>query len=240
LGFDGINIDLIYGLPHQTVDRFAKTVDRLLALKPDRIALYSYAKIPWLKEHQKAIPDETLPSTEEKLRIYVDARARFMRGGYCAIGMDHFARSTDPLARAYASRTLARNFQGYSVQLAEDMLGFGLTSIGFLENSYFQNLKELEAYQTRVAQGHIPIQRGYILNKEDIVRRQAIQSLMCHFELEKRVFGHLADVSSLIAEGLLEETVDHYRATPLGRLFIRLIASAFDAYLAKGQFSRAV
>ena len=240
LGFDGINIDLIYGLPFQTVDRFAKTAQKLLELKPDRIAFYSYAKIPWLKEHQKAIPDETLPSTEEKFQIYVEARARFMQGGYSAIGMDHFALASDPMTKAYLNRSLTRNFQGYAVQLADDMIGFGLTAIGFFENAYFQNIKDLEQYQTQVARGHLPVHRGYILNEDDIFRRQAIQSLMCHFELDKKIYGHLANTEPLKADGLLEETPDKLIATPLGRLFIRLIAASFDAYLSKGQFSRAV
>lgn len=239
LGFDGINIDLIYGLPHQTVERFAKTADKLIELKPDRIAFYSYAKIPWLKEHQKAIPDETLPSTEEKFQIYVDARARFMKSGYTAIGMDHFSLASDPMSKAYEAKTLTRNFQGYAVELAEDMIGFGLTAIGFLENSYFQNIKELEAYQTTLAAGRLPVARGYVLNEEDILHRQIIQSIMCHFEVDKK-YSHLADIEPLIRDGLLEETSDKLKASPLGRLFIRLIASAFDSYLNKGQFSRAV
>lgn len=240
LGFAGINIDLIYGLPHQTVDRFIKTAEKLLAMQPDRIAFYSYAKIPWLKSHQKAIPDETLPSTEEKFRIYIEARARFMQGGYTAIGMDHFALPSDSIAQAYHAKTLTRNFQGYAVQLADDMIGFGLTAIGFIENSYLQNLKELESYQNAIAQNHLPIHRGYVLKEEDKIRREAIQSLMCHFELDKKRYGHLANVDALKEEGLLEETADKFIATPTGRLFIRNVASAFDAYLNKGQFSRAV
>lgn len=240
LGFEGINIDLIYGLPHQNVKRFGKTVDKLLGLKADRIAFYSYAKVPWLKEHQKAIPEESLPSTEEKFRIYIEARKRFMQGGYTAIGMDHFALATDSMAKAYEAKTLTRNFQGYSVQLAEDMIGFGLTSIGFIENSYFQNMKDLELYQTQIAKGYLPLHRGYILNADDILRRQAIQSLMCHFELDKKRFGHLGNVEIWKGEGFLEETAEKYIATPLGRLFIRLIASSLDAYLSKGQFSKAV
>lgn len=239
LGFAGINIDLIYGLPHQTVDRFAKTAEKLLELKPDRIAFYSYAKLPWLKQHQKAIPEETLPSTEEKFNIYVETRARWMEGGYTAIGMDHFALPSDSMAEAYRSKKLTRNFQGYSVQLAEDLLGFGVTSISFLENSYFQNIKDLTAYQTAVAQGKIPIERGYLLTEEDQIRRQAILSLMCHFAIEKQ-WAPLANLTPLIAEGFLEETPDQYIATPIGRLFIRLIASAFDAYLTQGHFSKAV
>ncbi|HSX26425.1 MAG TPA: oxygen-independent coproporphyrinogen III oxidase [Chlamydiales bacterium] len=246
LGFSGINIDLIYGLPFQTAESFAKTAEKLVALKPDRIAFYSYAKIPWLKAHQKAIPDETLPTTEEKFRIYVEARERFMRGGYTAIGMDHFALHSDSIAEAYREKKLTRNFQGYSISLAEDMLGFGITSIGFLENCYLQNEKELEAYQNCIAKGLFPIQRGFSLSEEDIRRRWIIQSLMCHFELDKAVyektFGKPFDypTEELKKEGLLEETPQKLIPTPVGRLFIRLVAAAFDGYLAKGQFSKAV
>lgn len=239
LKFEGINIDLIYGLPHQTVERFNKTVEKLLQMKPDRIAFYSYAKIPWIKEHQKAIPDELLPSTEEKFRIYVEARARFMQEGYTAIGMDHFALSTDPMAQAYHAKKLTRNFQGYAVEMAEDMIGFGLTAIGFLENGYFQNQKELTVYQDTVAGGHLPVSKGYVLNEDDLLRRQIILSLMCHFEVENR-YRHLGRIEPLIQEGFLEEQGDKLIATPLGRLFIRNVAAAFDAYLHRGQFSRAV
>lgn len=239
LGFDGINIDLIYGLPHQTVESFAKTSDQLIELKPDRIAFYSYAKVPWLKKHQKAIPDETLPSTDEKFQIYVNARARFMRGGYQAIGMDHFALDTDSIAYAYKTKKLTRNFQGYSVQKAADMIGFGVTAIGFLENCYFQNQKELQQYLFALNTGRLPVCRGYVLNEEDVLRREIIQSLMCHFEIDKQ-YGAFGNWRQLAEEGLIEESSDKLIATPLGRLFIRLVASAFDAHLTKGQFSKAV
>ncbi len=240
LGFQGINVDMIYGLPHQTVERFSKTAERLIALKPDRIAFYSYAKIPWLKEHQKAIPDETLPSTEEKFQIYVNARAQFINAGYVGIGMDHFGLPDDSITKAYFAKKLTRNFQGYSIQLAEDMIGFGLTSIGFIDDAYFQNIKDLGDYQTAIDNNAIPIQRGYLLKPDDIIRRQAIQSLMCHFELDKKQYGHLANLEPLKAEGLLEETEDKFIATTQGRLFIRIVASAFDAYLNNGHYSRAV
>lgn len=240
LGFQGINIDLIYGLPYQTVNRFIPTAEKLIDLKPDRIAFYSYAKIPWLKKHQKAIPEHTLPTTEEKFRIYIEARARFMQAGYTAIGMDHFASPSDSLAAAYKTKRLTRNFQGYAVQMAEDMLGFGMTAIGFLENTYFQNSKELASYQDIITRNQLPIYRGYCLNEEDILRRNAIQSLMCHFELDKKQFNQLANTASLQAEGLLEETADKCIATPLGRLFIRIIASSLDTYLHKGQYARGV
>lgn len=239
LGFEGINIDLIYGLPHQTVERFAKTASKLIEIKPDRIAFYSYAKVPWIKAHQKAIPEETLPTREEKFRIYVDTRERFIKAGYVAIGMDHFALPTDPMAKAYFSKTLTRNFQGYAVKLADDMIGFGLTAIGFLENGYFQNMKELGGYQNAVAKGHFPVARGYLLKPDDILRRQIIHSLMCHFEVDAK-YKELGVVEPFLEEGFLEEKEGKLVASAMGRLFIRNIASAFDAYLNKGQFSRAV
>ena len=239
LGFEGINIDLIYGLPHQSVKSFAKTAERLIELKPDRIAFYSYASVPWLKKHQRAIPDETLPKVSEKFQIYVDARRKFMEGGYIAIGMDHFSLPTDAIAVAYQQRQLTRNFQGYSIAKAEDMIGFGLTSIGFLENGYFQNEKELEIYQQKGAAKQLPISKGYVLNADDILRRNIILSLMCHFEVDE-AFAPLGVIDPLLEEGFLEIKDKKLIATPLGRLFIRNIAAAFDAYLKKGQFSRAV
>lgn len=237
LGFDGINVDLIYGLPHQTVTSFAKTADKLIQLKPDRIAFYSYAKIPWIKEHQKAIPDSTLPSTEEKFRIYVDARARFMNGGYTAIGMDHFALHKDTMSQAYEKGTLTRNFQGYAVRRTEDMIGFGVSSIGFIQNSYFQNQKDLTKYQDALSECQLPISKGYVLNKDDILRRDIILSIMCHFEIDPK-YAHLADLEPLIEDGLIEKGT--LKVTPIGRLFIRIIAAQFDAYLRKGKFSSAV
>lgn len=236
LGFQGINLDLIYGLPHQTVQTFAKTVEKILSWKPDRIAFYSYAKVPWLKAHQKAIDDAWLPTTEEKFQIYVTARQQFMEGGYVAIGMDHFGLPQDSISKAYREGKLTRNFQGYSVEKAEDMIGFGLTAIGYLEGAYFQNKKNLEEYQSSLSRGELPVERGYLLSQEDLRRRDAIQSLMCHFELDKK----FEELRPLIAEGLVEETETKFVATPLGRLLIRVVASKLDSYLHKGQFSRAV
>lgn len=253
IGFQGINIDLIYGLPHQTPRRFSKTVDKLLELKPDRIAFYSYAKVPWLKPHQKAIPDESLPSTEEKFQIYVETRGRLMQNGYIAIGMDHFALQTDSIAEAYQQQKLTRNFQGYAVQLAEDMIGFGITAIGYIQNTYFQNGKEISDYQSRISQGVLPVQKGFFLQEDDLRRRYVIQSLMCHFSLDKREFFvqfqvhfdlYFADakmrLQELQEEGFLEETQDQIIPTAKGRLFIRLIASVFDAYLQQGNYSKAI
>lgn len=253
LGFEGINLDLIYGLPFQTAERFRKTAEKIALLKPDRISFFSYAKVPWLKLHQKAIPEETLPSESEKLQIYVETRETFMRAGYVAIGMDHFALQTDSLAQGYKEKKLTRNFQGYSLDLAEDMIGLGITSIGFLENTYFQNMKTIEDYSRRIEAKEIPIYRGYRLEKEDILRRWVIQTIMCHFILDKKEFekrfcssfdAHFAkerpEIDRLKREGLLEERGDFLIPTALGRLLIRLVACVFDAYLGQGQYSRAI
>lgn len=242
LHFGSINIDLIYGLPKQSPETFAKTVERLLSLSPDRMALYSYAKVPWIKKHQAAIPDELLPSTSDKLAIYVQARERFLQGGYMAIGMDHFAKEEDELAIAYKNKTLSRNFMGYSVPLAEDMIGFGVSSIGFFENMYVQNVKDLKDYAARLGQNELPISRGYVLTDEDKVRRAAILSWMCQFEIDKERFGALTDVSILVKQGLIEEKETKYIATDLGKIFIRIIASYYDAYLSPENrpFSKAI
>ena len=244
LGFEGINIDLIYGLPLQTAASFRKTAQTMIELKPDRIAFFSYAKVPWLKSHQKAISEEDLPSEKEKFQIYVESREAFMKGGFTAIGMDHFALDSDSMAAAYRTGNLYRNFQGYSVQKAEDLLGLGLSSIGYLEGAFFQNVKTLEEYASRISLGKLPVFRGIVLSPEDLFRRQVIQDLMCRFRLDKSLLSFFQkerpQLDQLISEGLAEEDDQEFRATPLGRLFIRLIASAFDAYFVKGQFSRAI
>ncbi len=242
LAFDGINIDLIYGLPFQTLCTFTRTVDVISTWQPDRIALFSYAKVPWLKKHQNAIPEEALPSTEEKFAIYTKARQLFMERGYTAIGMDHFALDSDSLSLGYRSGKLYRNFQGYSLNLAENMIGLGMSSIGFVEHAYFQNHRELEAYGASLEARRLPIARGLVLTPEDRLRRWVIQELMCRFQVDKRQCEALFSIhfdthfqnsplAPLKADGLLEETHDKLIPTPLGRLLIRLVAAAFDAYL---------
>jgi oxygen-independent coproporphyrinogen-3 oxidase len=254
LGFEGINVDLIYGLPLQTVEKFRRTAHKLVELKPDRIAFFSYAKVPWLKKHQQAIREEDLPSTEEKFQIYVEAREIFIQGGYTPIGMDHFALAEDSLAVAYRDGKLYRNFQGYSVEKAEDLLGFGITSIGFIEGAFLQNVKTIEEYRHRIESSRLPVMRGFVLKPEDALRRWVIQQLMCRFELDKIEFESRYQIpfdahfrkereklDRLVEEGLLEETKEKLMATEAGRLFVRLLAAAFDEYGSEqGQFSRGV
>ncbi len=247
LGFEGINIDLIYGLPYQTVVTFRHTVAHILEMRPDRISLFSYAKVPWIKKHQRAIKDETLPSTEEKFQIYQEAREAFVRSGYVAIGMDHFALETDELARCYREKRLQRNFQGYSAKLAKDQIGFGTTAIGFVQNCYAQNFKDLEDYYRAIDQQQIPVQRGKVLSEDDRARKWLIHTLMSDFCLDKREFEErfarpydflLEDV-----EGLVIETDDYLQVTPQGELFIRNIVMNFDAYIKPSttpQFSQSI
>lgn len=244
IGFEGINVDLIYGLPHQTRETFDDTIAKIIDMHPDRIALFSYAKVPWLKEHQKAIPDHTLPDTEEKFQIYVQARQQLIDAGYLGLGMDHFALRKDPLTQAFLAGRLHRNFQGYTLNLAEDMLGFGVTSIGYCQDAYIQNLKDLPAYYDALDKGDLPVQRGLVLSQADRVRRWVINQLMCQFEVDKELFGKLYGVTfaryfaaekpaidQAIEDGLLVDEGSKLVATSIGRLFIRNVASLFDWYL---------
>ncbi len=246
LGFSGINIDLIYGLPCQTVDTFTTTVEQINSLKPDRIALFSYAKVPHIKPHQKAIPDSLLPSTVDKFAIYKRAREGFIQGGYTAIGMDHFAAEKDPLAERFHSKTLLRNFQGYTLYSGEDMLGLGLTSISFMTDGYFQNRKELDGYYSSIDCREVPLERGLILTDEDHKRRYVINRLMCDFSVNKSDFkdkfdrdfddhfeGCLNALNEHIADGLVENRDEAIIVTKKGEMFIRNIASCFDEYLQK-------
>ncbi|HEY4254853.1 MAG TPA: oxygen-independent coproporphyrinogen III oxidase, partial [Chlamydiales bacterium] len=192
---------------------------------------------------QQAIREEDLPSNEEKFHIYTEARKLFIDANYTAIGLDHFAKQGDALATAYLEKRLTRNFQGYTVQSADDVLGFGVTAIGFLEGAFFQNAKTIEEYQSRIQKKKLPLFRGLVLNREDHLRRFVIQELMCRFSIDKQLFAemfrkpfdpHFAaerpEINRLIDEGLINETPHQLKATPVGELFIRLIAAVFDEY----------
>lgn len=244
LNFDSINVDLIYGLPLQTSESFAETIRRIIALSPDRIALFSYAKVPWLKPHQKAIPDASLPSTPTKFALYAHARTALIDAGYCPIGMDHFAKQNDELTLAFHENRLQRNFQGYSLKTAETMIGLGVTSIGYVAGTYAQNAKDLPAYYDRLAQGQLPVQKGLVLSEDDLLRRALIQELMCTFKIDKKAFKTTwnRDFDTLFPDTppLTINTPELFQATPLGSLFIRTIAKHFDAYTHDGQFSKAI
>lgn len=247
LGFTSLNLDLIYGLPHQTVDSFARTLDEVIALQPDRFAVFSYAHVPWMKPAQKILQNrECLPSAETKLDLLKLTIDRLGEAGYGYIGMDHFARADDELAVAQREGTLQRNFQGYSTRGGSDIYAFGMSSISQTQDAYWQNLKELPAYEAKLAAGELPYARGYILNEEDQRRRTTIMQIMCNLranyaemsrrlgvDFESHFAPELASLDDLEADGLVERTPGELRVTELGRLLVRIIAMRFDAYLPK-------
>jgi oxygen-independent coproporphyrinogen-3 oxidase len=243
-GFRSVNIDLIYGLPRQTLDRFNATLDRAIALEPDRIALYSYAHLPALFKPQRRIASAELPSPESKLQLLTLAIGRLTRAGYVYIGMDHFARPGDELAVAQRQGRLHRNFQGYSTLPEADLLGIGLSAIGRIGPTYSQNLKDLDDYYAALDSGALPVQRGLELTADDLVRRAVIQALMCQFRVSMEAIelahlldfreyfaAELADLKGLEADGLVETGPEWITVTPRGRLLVRAIAMLFDRYL---------
>jgi oxygen-independent coproporphyrinogen-3 oxidase len=256
-GFTSVNTDLIYGLPKQTLTGFAATIDRVVALSPDRIALYSYAHVPHLFKPQRRIAVDDLPPAEEKLAILALAIEKLAAAGYVYIGMDHFAKPTDELARAQASRQLHRNFQGYSTKPDCDLLAFGISAIGKVGRTYVQNVRTLDEYYDRLDAHALPAFRGYALTEDDLVRRDVIGKLMCDFELSipalearhglafDRAFAtELVALGPLADDGLVEVTPQRLRVTDRGRLLVRTIAMVFDRHLrearAAARYSRVI
>jgi oxygen-independent coproporphyrinogen-3 oxidase len=237
LGFRGINVDLIYGLPFQRPSTFAHTLEEVLSMRPDRIALYSYAHVPWLKRGQGGfeLHELPLPSPAEKLALFQLAIDRFLAAGYRHLGMDHFALPDDELSLAADDGRLHRNFQGYTVKRAPDLLALGQSSISDLMGCYAQNEKENEKYETRVRAGELATVRGWEMTEEDHRRHEAILAIMCEGRLEgARARGFEREIASLApleARGLVLLREGGLEVTPLGRLFLRNIAMAFDAYL---------
>ncbi len=243
-GFKSISVDLIYGLPHQSVARFARTLDSIIASDPDRISLFNYAHLPALFKTQRQIDETALPMAVVKLDILKSAIERLTAAGYVYIGMDHFAKPMDELARAQQEGTLYRNFQGYSTHADCDLVAMGVTSISKVGDSYSQNLKTLDAYYNRLDSGHLPVFRGVLLNADDRLRRTAITQLICHFALEfaalEKQYGivfadyfaaELQELGDMQADGLLEVSASGIQVRPAGRLLIRNICMVFDAYL---------
>src|SRR5438046_1902046 len=179
LGFDSINVDLIYGLPYQTAERFAHTVDQICELAPDRIALFSYAHVPWLKKQQGSFASH-LPEGMQKFEIFRTGLLKFLEAGFLYIGMDHFAKVGDELALSQQRRTLHRNFQGYTTKAGADLYGMGVTAISGIQNAYAQNYRDLPAWEKAVAERGIATMRGYHLSKDDQLRRAVIGRLLCH------------------------------------------------------------
>jgi oxygen-independent coproporphyrinogen-3 oxidase len=242
LGFHSVNLDVVYGLPHQTPDSFGASIDEILELGPDRLACYGYAHVPWLKKNQRVIDEASLPIGRDKLALYLVALQKFEAAGFAAIGMDHFAKPEDGLARAADRGTLHRNFMGYTTQPAEDMLSFGTTAISEVAGAFAQNVKGLPEYEASIARGELPVHRGMRRSPDDDARRRIILDLMCRFRLRYEDHGgrdvflsaHGEAVRSLqpmAADGLCAIDDDGITVNPIGRMLVRNLAMPFDSYL---------
>ncbi len=247
LGFESVNVDLIYGLPHQTAGTFAETLDKIIEIDPDRIAVFNYAYVPWLKPHQRVIPEDTLPSAEERLQLLKLAVERLTGAGYAYLGMDHFAKPDDELAVAARNGVLHRNFQGYTTHGDAEIYAMGMSSISQLANVYAQNEKDEKQYHERVDRGELPTIVGYRLNDDDHVRRFVIMQIMCNSVVRKNDMkarygidfdsyfaGSLDALGGFVDDGLVELLEDRLEVSEKGRLVIRNIAMAFDAHLESG------
>jgi oxygen-independent coproporphyrinogen-3 oxidase len=255
LGFRSVSLDLIYGLPHQSLQSFARTLDRVIEERPDRLSVFNYAHMPERFKPQRRINAEDLPPPQEKLDILQMAGQKLQDAGYVYIGMDHFALPDDELAQAQAKGQLHRNFQGYSTHGHCDLLAFGVSAIGMVGNTYAQNVKELDSYYAAIEKDQLPLERGLTLNRDDIIRRDIITELICQFDLDLDTFGsrwkidardyfknELERLLPMQNDGLLTLDEQGIHVTDAGRLLIRNICMEFDAYLeqAKARFSRVI
>lgn len=256
-GFGSISVDLIYGLPHQTCETFARTLRQVAELAPDRISIYNYAHLPDRFTPQQRILATDLPDPDEKLKILELCIDFLTDAGYIYIGMDHFALPNDELAVALVEGTLQRNFQGYSTFADCDLLALGVTGISHIGNSYSQNEKDLTTYQTRLASGELPLLQGVVIDADDLIRKAVIRSLMCHFELDIAALSaqfqldiadyfadELEQLGHFEADGLVQFHDGGFSVTPAGRFLIRNICMVFDRYMKqaalKERFSRAI
>jgi oxygen-independent coproporphyrinogen-3 oxidase len=246
LGFESINIDLIYGLPYQTMETFADTLDKIIEISPDRIAVFNYAHVPWLKKHMNLIPTDALPTLDQKLHILKMTIERLTEAGYWYVGMNHFAKPDDELAVAQKNKTLYRNFQGYSTKAGCDVYAFGMSAISQFENIYAQNLKGIKDYFNKIDAGEFATHAGYRLTQDDHIRKYVINQLMCDMEVdmskvEKRFeikfeeyFSEsIPQLEEFIIDGFVKMDDRKIEVSETGKLIIRNIAMCFDAYLEK-------
>ncbi len=242
-GYAGINIDLIYGLPYQKPSDMRRTVDTVIEMGADRAAVYSFAYVPGMHGNMRKLPAEALPGRDEKFALFAIARERFLEAGYVPIGMDHFARPEDELAIARREGRLMRNFQGYTVVPAEDVVALGISGIGDVAGAYVQNFKKLSRYETAIGEGRLPVQRGVVLSDDDLLRRAVIRELMCNFAVDMagieadfdvdftEYFAEdLALLDEHVEAGMVEVGGGRIRITELGELFVRNLAMCFDRY----------
>jgi oxygen-independent coproporphyrinogen III oxidase len=241
---EGINVDLIYGLPRQELASFGESIEQVISLRPDRVALYSFAYVPWIKGHQKKLDPALLPSPDLKVQLYLEGMRRFLDAGYVPIGMDHFALPDDELARAAKVGKLHRNFMGYSVMPAPDMVATGISGIGEVGHGFYQNRKKLSTYYEDLDAGRLPVVRGYALDEDDRIRQHVIRELMCNFRVDRAeveetfsidfgaYFGEeLEALRPLEDAGFVGLSDADVRVTEAGRLFVRNACMEFDRYL---------
>ncbi len=253
MGFGSVNFDLMYGLPGQDAQSVAETMARVAALGPDRIALFGYAHVPWVKPHQKALPEELLPDAAGRLDLLLVARERLEAAGYVSLGLDHFARPTDELALAAREGRLHRSFQGYSADPPGDLVALGASAISDVAGTYAQNAADLKEYAAHLEAGMLPVERGKILSADDRLRREVIMELMCQRTLSLDRFQEktgrklaevfpeaIASLNTLAEQGLVEQDEHQLRATDAGNILLRVIASVFDATEARVRGSRAI
>lgn len=245
-GIEAVNLDLMYGLPHQTEDLIAAMTEKALSLRPARIALFGYAHVPWMKAHQRLIDEAVLPDAQARWHQAARAAAMLQDAGYVRIGLDHFAHPDDPMASPFTGR-VRRNFQGYTTDNADTLLGFGASAIGNMPQGYVQNVAAIKSYRERIAAGRLPTARGLELSADDKLRRAVIERIMCSLEvnLEEacREFGvetgylddALDNLRPLADDALVEIAGRHVRVTEQGRPLVRAAAAAFDAYLGAGK-----
>jgi len=244
--FQSINADLIYGLPKQTLESFSRTLDSLIRVSPDRIALYNYAHLPSRFKAQRQIIEGDLPSAEERLQIFLMSMQRLLDAGYVYIGLDHFSKPDDELNQARLNKTLHRNFQGYTTRAECDLIGFGVSAISKVGNSYSQSVRTVNAYYQRIDEGQLPIEKGFDLSSDDLLRRQIIMTLMCSAPVEIDAINseYGIDFNTYFAREMLELkqyedagliTIDPVaiRVTAKGRLFVRASGMVFDKYLSQ-------
>ncbi|NTV99898.1 MAG: oxygen-independent coproporphyrinogen III oxidase [Oscillochloris sp.] len=246
LGFASVNVDMVYGLPKQTAESFSDTLSAISDLRPDRIACFSYAHVPWVKANQKLIDVSALPDTFTKFSLFRMAIDRLAQVGYDWVGMDHFAQRDDELAVAARELRLHRNFMGYTTRPASNMLAFGMSSISDLVGRFVQNESHLGRYQKMIDAGQLPVVKGYKLSPDDLLRRSVILHLMCNLELPydltRASFGvdlrdalgeDLEHLEAYVDDGFIELLPDRIQVTSLGRFFVRLLAMELDAHLAR-------
>lgn len=243
-GFKGINIDLIYGLPHQKIESFEETIKTVISFDIDRCAVYSFAFVPWIKGHQKSLLENSLPDRNTKFELFALARELFIKSGYATIGMDHFAKPSDEIAIAKKEKKLRRNFQGYSIIPADDVIGLGISAIGDIQGYYIQNCKKMTTYESKIESFKCPIERGLKRSLDDEIRKDIIHSLMCNFHLDinKLEEKYQISFSSYFKEDIsrldsyqIDELVSlndkEINVTTKGEILIRNIAACFDLYL---------